>query len=725
MRGFASWISLAISSLGVVFATNVLANPFLLTNETPIHFTVDESFLTGAALSNLSSEDHFSNLRSASELNRPTGFTRYALVLKLENRSSVHRKIAMENHPWMGDKRITVTREGIDQLILNQPVDYHNYLSALDPKKVPVHAKKSFNKSFDLPSGESVELLIEFTTKTGVLLPATYAMSFYHVDSYSEQRRFGLWLEGILVGALLALTVFSWYSFYQSRDITSFYYGMWILTALGAVLTQWYHDGSRLFEFIFNVENKALTDQHNAGMGLRIIFSYSQAMVYVVFARSFLEIKKYFPIIYKVTNLYLLWYFGHMLSWIFIQHEIPTKIYMFPLFTSTFLMLLVIYYAAFRRLIDGLDIAKFFMIAMFPYLFFRTIFLFGLVGLPSPFSFLPEGGVSAFLNSGSVSQALGLVLEAMIMALAVIARTRWLQDQLAKNIQSQKELVENQNKVLEATVAERTQELKEQHQELDEAHQIVVGSLNYASRLQKGQLPRTHRLVGRFRSFDSIWEPRDTIGGDLWWVSSTRSSGPYAIAVADCTGHGVPGAILSLLVSNSLERIYANNGDENPKDALLSLDYLVRTGLNQDTAESESDDGCDAAIVRIKPEEKILEYAGAKIDLFHLKLDGSVRRYEPTRISLGYQEKLTVTPKLHEINYETGEGFVIVTDGFTDQIGGDRVNYSYGYRRLIKVLEKVGDAEAKEITKSLGNDLKKWQGNQKRRDDVTVIAFRV
>ena len=80
---------------------------------------------------------------------------------------------------------------------------------------------------------------------------------------------------------------------------------------------------------------------------------------------------------------------------------------------------------------------------------------------------------------------------------------------------------------------------------------------------------------------------------------------------------------------------------------------------------------------------------------------------------------------LHEINFEPGEGFVIVTDGFTDQIGGDRVNYSYGYRRLIKVLEKVGDAEAKEITKSLGNDLKKWQGNQKRRDDVTVVAFRV
>ena len=127
----------------------------------------------------------------------------------------------------------------------------------------------------------------------------------------------------------------------------------------------------------------------------------------------------------------------------------------------------------------------------------------------------------------------------MIMALAVISRTRWLQQELANSIQSQNDLMANQNKVLEHTVAERTKELAEQHQALDEAHQLVVGSVNYASRLQRGQLPRHVRLENRFASFATIWEPRDTIGGDLYWVSSSQHDGPFVLSVADCTGHDV------------------------------------------------------------------------------------------------------------------------------------------------------------------------------------------
>jgi hypothetical protein len=112
------------------------------------------------------------------------------------------------------------------------------------------------------------------------------------------------------------------------------------------------------------------------------------------------------------------------------------------------------------------------------------------------------------------------------MALAVVSRTRWLQEQLAANMKAQQAMVEDQNRKLEATVAERTAELASQHKALDEAHQMLVGSVNYASRLQRGQLPRPLRLEGRFASFDVIWEPRDTIGGDLWWISSSQHKAP-------------------------------------------------------------------------------------------------------------------------------------------------------------------------------------------------------
>ena len=299
-----------------------------------------------------------------------------------------------------------------------------------------------------------------------------------------------------------------------------------------------------------------------------------------------------------------------------------------------------LYKAAFERYQQGMSVALFWLVASIPYLIFRLIFVAGIMGYPSPFSYLPESGLSYLLQNSILSQGIGYCLEAIIMSLAVVARNNWIQDELNKLLaaqktlaEDQKALVENQNKVLEETVAERTKKLETQHQELDEAHQLVVGSVNYASRLQRGQLPRQMRIDGRFASFATIWEPRDTIGGDLFWLSSSQQSGPFVLAVADCTGHGVPGAMLSLLVSNSLERIYANDTLEDPAKALMSLDHYVRTGLNQDRADSESDDGCDAAVLRIDRDKQTIEFAGAKLGLFQVSSKGEVTRHQGARCS--------------------------------------------------------------------------------------------
>jgi serine phosphatase RsbU (regulator of sigma subunit) len=339
---------------------------------------------------------------------------------------------------------------------------------------------------------------------------------------------------------------------------------------------------------------------------------------------------------------------------------------------------------------------------------------------------LPDVGIFYFIKEPTTAQAFGVALEALIMALAVVARTRMLQEQLSHNIQVQKELVENQNRVLEATVAERTRELAEQHDELEETHQIVIGSVNYASRLQRSQLPRAHRLEGRFASLGVVWEPRDTIGGDLWWISSSQHSRPFSLAVADCTGHGVPGAMLSLLVSNSLERIFSADPEVRPSEALMSLDYLVRTGLNQDAEDSESDDGCDAAIIRIDRDARSMDFASAKIGLFHLSADGTVRRYVGSRASLGYRQPPDDEdiPLGQSITYSTGDVFVIVTDGFTDQPGGDKSTpVSFGYRRIERLLVEMRGQSADQISQGLREAFNRWQGKHQRRDDVTAVVF--
>ena len=257
---------------------------------------------------------------------------------------------------------------------------------------------------------------------------------------------------------------------------------------------------------------------------------------------------------------------------------------------------------------------------------------------------------------------------------------------------------------------------------------LIMASVNYASRLQRGQLPRQEEIAIRFASFAVLWEPRDTIGGDLYWLSSSQQPlGRFILAVADCTGHGVPGAMLSLLVGNSLERIYAKDTTEDPATALMSLDHYVRTGLNQDRVGSESDDGCDAAVLRIDRDKSRIEFAGAKLGLFQVSSQGVLTRHTGSRCSLGYQDAVAKAdiPVLKVINYSDGDTFVIVTDGMTDQIGGVSGKTSYGYRRLEEILKNNRAASAEEISAAMKLDFAAWQGANARRDDVTAVVFRL
>ena len=286
--------------------------------------------------------------------------------------------------------------------------------------------------------------------------------------------------------------------------------------------------------------------------------------------------------------------------------------------------------------------------------------------------------------------------------------------------------MQNQNQVLEATVAARTRELADSMAKVEQQHEIVVDSINYASRLQKAQLPRAQRLDAQFASIHTIWEPRDTIGGDVWWASLPDAQGRIVLALADSTGHGVPGAMLSVLISTSLERMFATSPDLDPSAALMALDRALRIGLNQDSAQAESDDGCDAAMVRIDRQQRTLEFAGAKIGLLHLRPDGRVDRVQPSRVSLGYQQPPAEAPALQHIGYTSGSTFVIVSDGFTDQIGTNSDSGSrraYGYRRLVELLQASCGEDAATIARRMRESLRQWQGTELRRDDVTAIVF--
>lgn len=669
----------------------------------------------------------------AASLGPPDAKSRYWVMQRIVSKLPTDREIRLMPGGGRGWRNVELTVVDSDGQVIARAgpsgtlQGAHNYIAHLNPYLPLADSPRSTLPIFTLRSGHVVTVYMRGEIDVR-FPPRSYAASVVDQLRYLEMRRLGLYAEGALAGAMLALAIFGWYSAFRNKDRTSIAYGVWILFALFSACTQIVHDGQRLYELFFKVENVLVTHLY-VSEALTYILSFGQSMTYVYFARTFLEVRKRFPAFYRITNVYLLFYACYLSVLLFVDMKnINATLFWVPVGLSTFMMLIGIYICAFIRLREGMEIARFFMVAMVPYLVFRTVFLLNVAGLPSPFQLLPDTGLAYFIKDASTAQALGVTLEALIMALAVVSRTRWLQDKLAAQVLEQKALVENQNRMLEATVAERTRELEAQHRELEETHQIVVGSVNYASRLQRSQLPRRHRIDGRFHSLGVVWEPRDTIGGDLWWISSSQVEGPFTIAVADCTGHGVPGAMLSLLVSNSLERIYSGNPHEDPARALASLDYLVRSGLNQDAVDSESDDGCDAALLCVDAAHKEIRFAGAKIGVFQLKANGEVQRHLASRASLGYRDPIDEEdePVTCRIHCDDGDAFVIVTDGFTDQLGGPgETGVSFGYRRLEALLASMPAASATEIAEAMRTALAQWQGSRKRRDDVTAVAFRL
>lgn len=268
--------------------------------------------------------------------------------------------------------------------------------------------------------------------------------------------------------------------------------------------------------------------------------------------------------------------------------------------------------------------------------------------------------------------------------------------------------------------------------DLDHAHRLVLDSIRYASLLQQAQLPRPARLTQRFEDWAVHWEPRDTIGGDLWWISPPSVHDRFTVCVVDCSGHGVPGAMLALLASTALERIYSTEPLASPARAMGLLSQALRRGLNQDQPADQSrhvqNDGCDAAFVQIDRQAGQLVFAGANIDMLWLPRRGEIRRLRAQACGLGYRGEDPPAFEEQILAFDSGDRLLLTTDGYVDQVGRDHAGHklrALGYTRLLSVLEQHRQAPLSHLMASLRERLVSWQGEGSRRDDTTLVALQL
>ncbi|NOU92718.1 SpoIIE family protein phosphatase [Paenibacillus sp. LMG 31456] len=319
---------------------------------------------------------------------------------------------------------------------------------------------------------------------------------------------------------------------------------------------------------------------------------------------------------------------------------------------------------------------------------------------------IPRSETVGFLSTIKVNT----VAAALISIFAIIFIFYYVSTRLANPFKRALQL----NEELESKVLERTKELLEQKEKL-------VDSIDYAKRIQEAILPPKERLNNLWNEHFLIWNPRDTVGGDFYWVKTFDSG--YLVAVGDCTGHGVPGAFMTMVSVSILNQITNESNKEDPAHILQRLNELIKQTLQQEQGRSRTDDGLDLGLCYVSNEGSLI-FAGAKSTLY--VSDGQeLKIFKGDRKSIGYNKtdnSYLFTNTAVEAN-KTASVYMI-SDGFIDQNGGPK-NYSFGRQRFVQMLQEVMNMPLSEQEPYFRGRLETYSNGEPQRDDITLLAFKV
>ncbi|MCF6183653.1 MAG: YfiR/HmsC family protein [Bacteroidales bacterium] len=271
-------------------------------------------------------------------------------------------------------------------------------------------------------------------------------------------------------------------------------------------------------------------------------------------------------------------------------------------------------------------------------------------------------------------------------------------------------------------------EIRKQKDQIEIQNEQITSSINYAKTIQQAILPLAEDLEKYFESF-LIFKPRDVVSGDFYWFyeKAGKDGKPDKIFIAtvDCTGHGVPGAFMSMIGSRLLSEIVSEQNVTGPKDILTILDKKVKTALRQET--TDNNDGMDMAVCVIEKEDTSyhITYSGAKSDLYyysHKSDDITILSSERRSIGGTKQKRGNIEFTNKDFYLFENDIMWLSTDGIIDQNNADRKRF--GTPKFIETLKEAKDLGLKEQKRLFLNKLDEHQGLEKQRDDITIWGIK-
>jgi serine phosphatase RsbU (regulator of sigma subunit)/uncharacterized protein HemY len=270
-------------------------------------------------------------------------------------------------------------------------------------------------------------------------------------------------------------------------------------------------------------------------------------------------------------------------------------------------------------------------------------------------------------------------------------------------------------------LAEQNEQIKRQRDQIFQQKKEITDSIQYASRIQRAVLPSPAALDNFNIQYFILYKPRDIVSGDFYWINERNNK--LIVTAADCTGHGVPGAFMSMLGMTLLNEITAKPEINNPAQILDELRALIIKSLHQSGSPEQTKDGMDMALCMIDKDLKHVQFSGAFNSLYIVRGNELIEG-QADRMPVGFHDKLTNNFSFQEFELQSDDNLYIFTDGYVDQFGGEN-GKKFMAKRFKQLLVDIHEKTMDEQKQLLDKTITDWRGELDQVDDILVIGLRV
>lgn len=431
------------------------------------------------------------------------------------------------------------------------------------------------------------------------------------------------------------------------------------------------------------------------------------------FFQFYFKTQKHIPKINKLLNKLSTILPLVLLFFLFPQKEMDLAKYI--LINGICIIFLILFILSFKKLFYTLN-NELWLTSVSLFIFFACV----IIQILSNFNLIPY---SSFVRH---SIEFGTFVQIVLLTFAITIRFKKFKQSKIEQLVRANRFKQQENLKLVQKVKDRKKEIFEQSKILEHQNSSIIQSITYSYNVQSALLPLDEELDNYFKKHFLIYQPKDIVSGDFYWVKNINIyengiKNNYTLAaVGDCTGHGIPGALISVLAINTLNQAVRLAENKTTEDLLNFLNEEINSIFNSNISDENIRDGLDIAICAINNTTNKLFYSTAKSQILHLR-NGKLNRLKTSNNPIGIQE---IAPEFNRgvLHLEKNDIIYLLSDGFADQFGGP-YGKKFKSNTLKNKLIHIHKLEMDKQKSELQETLKNWKGNQEQTDDVTILGI--